>query len=65
MKIIPSRTMFLDNRRVVAGKVEEVSKPAGELALRHGWAVEATGKGKASTKVEDGAEAEAEAEGGK
>lgn len=62
MKIIPKRTMFLDGRRVVAGKTEEVSQEEGKLAIRHGWAVEATGKGKASTKVEAGAVAETDAD---
>lgn len=46
MKIIPKRTMFLDGKRVVAGKTEEVSKSAGDLAIRHGWAVEAPTKSK-------------------
>lgn len=62
MKIIPKRTMFLDNRRVEFGKTEEVSKEAGELALRHGWAVEAASKNKgASAKVEVGTDADKEA----
>jgi hypothetical protein len=38
MKIVPNRNMFLDGRRVEAGKNEEVSKESGDLALRHGWA---------------------------
>lgn len=41
MKIIPKRNMHLDGRRVEQGKVESVSKSEGELALRHGWAIEA------------------------
>lgn len=48
MIIIPKRTMFLDGRRVEFGKSEEVSKAAGDLAIRHGWAVEATDKPKAN-----------------
>ena len=47
MIIIPKRTMFLDGRRVEFGKSEEVSKAAGDLAIRHGWAVEAVDKPKA------------------
>lgn len=38
MKIFPNRNMFLDGRRVEAGKIETVSKEAGDLALRHRWA---------------------------
>lgn len=38
MKIVPNRNMFLDNRRVEAGKIETVSKEAGDLALSHRWA---------------------------
>ncbi|MCF8186613.1 MAG: hypothetical protein K9J28_07340 [Sulfuritalea sp.] len=54
MKIIPKRTMFLDGRRVEFGKSEEVSKAAGDLAIRHGWAVEApdTKKSKADKDAE-------------
>lgn len=33
--------MFLDGRRVEQGKVEPVSKSEGELAVRHGWAIDA------------------------
>lgn len=35
--------MHLDGRRVEAGKLEEVSQEQGELAIKHGWAVEAEG----------------------
>jgi len=38
MKIIPKRTMWLDGRRVEAGKVENVAQKEGELAIRMGWA---------------------------
>jgi len=40
MVIIPTRTMFLDGKRVERGVATEVSQSAGELALRHAWAVE-------------------------
>ncbi len=53
MKIIPNRTMFLDGRRVVAGKVEEVSKAEGDLAIRHGWADEAKAKAEKNTEAND------------
>jgi hypothetical protein len=61
MKIIPNRNMFLDNRRVERGQVEDVSKAAGDLALRHGWATlpaeKSAGKGKApAEKAEEGGE---------
>lgn len=60
MKIIPNRNMYLDERRVERGEVEEVSKAAGELAIRHGWAVlaadkvseKAAGKGKPAGDAE-------------
>lgn len=58
MKIIPNRTMFLDGRRVVAGKVEDVSKSEGDLAIRHGWAVEA----KAAVDAKKSAKADADNE---
>jgi hypothetical protein len=58
MKIIPKRTMFLDGRRVVAGKVEEVSKSEGDLAIRHGWAAEA----KPSADAKKSAKADADNE---
>lgn len=61
MKIIPKRTMFLDGRRVVAGKVEDVSKSEGDLAIRHGWAVEAKAQAEANAKAKAAAEAEAKA----
>lgn len=41
MHILPNRTMRLEGQRVEAGKVAEVSKTAGDLAIRQGWAVEA------------------------
>ena len=60
MKIIPNRNMYLDERRVERGQVEEVSKAAGELAIRHGWAVLAgdkpAGKGKPADKPAGDAE---------
>lgn len=59
MKIIPTRTMFLDGRRVVAGKAEEVSKSEGELAIRHGWAIEAKDKAESDAKNKAAAKAEA------
>lgn len=40
MHILPNRTMRLAGQRVEAGKVVEVTKEAGDLAVRHGWAVE-------------------------
>ena len=43
-RIIPRRTMRLEDERVEAGKAVEVSEAAAELALRHGWADEAPAK---------------------
>lgn len=56
MIIIPNRTMFLDGKRVERAKAVEVSKDEGELALRHGWAVE--GDAKDVKKAAKAAEAE-------
>lgn len=56
MKIVPSRNMFLDGRRVERGQVEEVSAAAGELAIRNRWAEKvaekSAGKGKAADNAE-------------
>lgn len=48
MKIIPNRTMRLGGRRVEFGKPVEVPEEDAKLALRHGWAVEAPAKQRAS-----------------
>jgi hypothetical protein len=46
MKITPLRTMWLDGKRVEKAKTTEVSTKEGELAIRHGWAIEAKEKTK-------------------
>ena len=67
MKIVPKRTMQLDGRQVVAGKVETVSQKEGELAIRHGWAVlyakdaAEAAEAKAKKEAEEKAKAEKEA----
>ena len=47
-RIIPTRTMRLEGRRVEFGKPVDVSDEAAELALRHGWATKAQAKAKAA-----------------
>lgn len=60
MKIIPNRTMRLGGRRVEFGKPVEVPEEDAKLALRHGWAVEAPAKQRASAaKAEAPEQAEA------
>ena len=63
MIIIPNRTMFLDGKRVERAKSVEVSKDEGELAIRHGWAVEGDAKeakkaAKAAAEAESAAKAD-------
>lgn len=57
-RIIPRRTMRLEDERVEAGKPVEVSDAAAELALRHGWAdaapVKASRKAAAAQAAEAG-----------
>lgn len=60
MKIIPNRTMRLGGRRVEFGKSVEVPEDDAKLALRHGWAVEAPAKQRASAARADAAEPAAE-----
>ena len=55
MKIVPNRTMRLGGRRVEFNKAIDVSEDDARIALRHGWAVEAPAKQRASA-----AKAEAE-----
>lgn len=54
MKIISNRNMFLDGKRVEAGKPTDVSKSEGELALRMGWAVAAEGTPSGNKKPAEG-----------
>lgn len=41
MKIIPTRTMQLDGRDVIDGKVVDVSDAEAQRAINSGWAVAA------------------------
>lgn len=41
MKIIPTRTMQLDGRDVIEGKVVDVSDAEAQRAINSGWAVAA------------------------
>lgn len=65
MKIVPNRTMRLGGRRVEFGKAVDVPEDDAQLALRHGWAVEAPAKrsGQAA-KADAAATTEAAPEGG-
>lgn len=51
MKIIPTRTMQLDGRDVIEGKVVDVSDAEAQRAINSGWAVAAPAR-KASDKSE-------------
>lgn len=56
MKIIPNRTMRLGGEHLERGKAVDVSEADADVAIRHGWAVEAKGKAKAKPEAETPAE---------
>ena len=52
MKIVPNRTMRLGGRRVEVNKAVDVSEDDARIALRHGWAAEASAKRASAAKAE-------------
>lgn len=55
MRIIPLRNMRLGGEGVIEGVAVTVDQAEGQLALRHGWAIEAPAKQAKADKADKAA----------